>query len=80
MFTYLGFQTNDILASFSMSEFLIDNQNLIVGIAILKDGQRKITVTDSIGKESRVSDTVCIGSIDELGIRAALKENTSDNC
>jgi hypothetical protein len=72
-YAYLDGAGADILKSFSVNEFLFKDQGLILGISTLMDGKRKIAITDSINKETKIEDLVVLGHIDELGLRSILE-------
>jgi endogenous inhibitor of DNA gyrase (YacG/DUF329 family) len=77
-FAYLDGTGADILKNFSVSEFLIKEQGLIVGLTTLLDGRKKMAITDSIKKETKVEDLVMLGHIDELGLREVLEQKASE--
>lgn len=71
-YSYLGNTSENIIANFSANEFLLKNENLMMGISILNDGKRKLSITNNIAKTTNVSEMICLGNIDELGIKKAL--------
>lgn len=79
LYSYLGNTADDLLASFSVNEFLVEDQNLVLGITTLKDGKRKLSVTNNVANSSTVSEMVCFGHIDELGIKKALKNQSGEH-
>lgn len=79
LYSYLGNTSDDLLANFSVNEFLFQDQNLILGITTLNDGKRKMSMTNNAANPSKVAEMICFGHIDELGIKEALNNKTDEH-
>lgn len=80
-YNYITYDNSNLIAEFSLSEFLIAEQNLIVGITKVGDKIRKMTFgrADKLG-DLQTQDMVLLGHIDELGLKHLLRKVDVPKC
>lgn len=72
-YNYVCGFTEKVFASFSVSEFLSGDKNLIIGITKHNDGSRKMAQTDSYKTEPQLTEMTYIGQLTEEEMKSIVK-------